>query len=104
MEIGIIWMTSLRILLVQVLSLWILDKTQGRESCRFVGEGEAEPQPLDLGCSGGTQVGFTCSAPGLGQQDLAARTGLGRIWGQSRAWDQWDIRDTRAGVSPLRSR
>lgn len=45
MEIGIIWMTSPRILLVQVLSLGILDKTQGRESCRVVGEGEAELQP-----------------------------------------------------------
>lgn len=37
-------MTSPRILLVQVLSLWILDKTRARESCRFVEEGEAEPQ------------------------------------------------------------
>lgn len=49
MEIGIIWMTSLRILLVQVLSLWILDKTRVESFWGVVGEGEAELQPWQEG-------------------------------------------------------
>lgn len=49
MEIGIIWMTSLRILLVQALSLWILDKTRVESFWGVVGEGEAELQPWQEG-------------------------------------------------------
>lgn len=49
MEIGIIWMTSQRILLVRVLSLWILDKTRVESFWGVVGEGEAEPQPWQEG-------------------------------------------------------
>lgn len=102
MEIGIIWKISPRILLVQVLSLSILDKTRGRESCRFIGQGEAEPQPQHkgFGMLWVAQVEITCPAPA----GPSSSAGLGWIWDQSMAWDCWDIRDTRAGMSPLGSR
>lgn len=90
-------MISLRILLIQGMFLWILDKARGRESCRFVVEGEAEPQlrqegfgmlwedtggnsllcpragpaGLDLG-SEGLGTGRTSGTPGLGCHSLGA--------------------------------
>lgn len=108
MEIGIIWMTSQRILLVRVLSLWILDKTRVESFWGVVGEGEAELQPWQEGF-GMLWVDTGGNLPALPeallpQRDPAAPTGLGRIWDQSRAWDRWDIGDTRAGMSALRSR
>lgn len=76
-------MISPRILLVQVLSLWILDKTRGRESCRCAGQGKAEPQPRQEGFgmlwvdTGGNYLPCPSRTRQLSRAGFGIRAGLG---------------------------
>lgn len=86
-------MISLRILLIQGMFLWILDKARGRESCRFVVEGEAEPQLRQEGFgmlwedTGGNSL--LCPRAGPAGLDLGSEQGLG-LEGH-RGHQGWDV-------------